>query len=499
MAGIKTMELDPSKESIYKTLMDDAVGRNKNLWQFACFCSAQKNRCSIALDSGWGTGKTFFLKQLEMLFDAYNNQPIQLNADEKRQIRELFDNYAKDDKFGITIQSHVCIYYDAWINDNVEDPISSILYCLIKHVSNRFSLKQTDSRKIASIKKKLFDLKESIKRICKFNTNKDLLLDIFAPIERLVPGGGTITDSIKTNNPVHGIEAQECFHNAFNNFLEDPVLNENKRLLILIDELDRCKPSYAVQLLERIKHFLSNKNITFVFAVNENQLQHTISAFYGDNFSSYQYLNRFFDYTFLLPAPNQKRLVDLLQIGGKDANSYLYKCTCETFINVYDIPIREAIKYCQLVHFVCCSPLTEKVDIEDRNWRMTLYIIIPIVIGLRFYNGELLSNFMKGIAGDPLKKVVLSSDVLSVFLHIHTPLKEEYTNSIVKGGHDIKDIKRLEAIYNILFTCNLQVDNQNDAFPFSFNQEMLDTIFQASTLMADFIKFDTNTEETAHG
>ena len=51
MAGIKTLELDPSKDkNIFKTLVTDAVGRNKNLWQFACFCSAQESKCSIALD-----------------------------------------------------------------------------------------------------------------------------------------------------------------------------------------------------------------------------------------------------------------------------------------------------------------------------------------------------------------------------------------------------------------------------------------------------------------
>ena len=120
MAGIKTLELDPTRENIYNTLVANAVGRNKALWRFACFCSAQESRCSIAIDGGWGTGKTFFLRQLEMLFDACGDQKEQLKDEERNAIRKLFFDRADDDSPGMTIQSHACVYYDAWLNDSSE-------------------------------------------------------------------------------------------------------------------------------------------------------------------------------------------------------------------------------------------------------------------------------------------------------------------------------------------------------------------------------------------
>ena len=50
-------------------------------------------------------------------------------------------------------------------------------------------------------------------------------------------------------------------------------LKKGNRLIIMVDELDRCKPSYAVKLLERIKHYFTNDRITFVFSVNTYELE----------------------------------------------------------------------------------------------------------------------------------------------------------------------------------------------------------------------------------
>lgn len=58
------------------------------------------------------------------------------------------------------------------------------------------------------------------------------------------------------------------------------------RIIIFIDELDRCKPSYAVRLLEQIKHYMCDERITFILAVNTAQLQHTIRHFYGSEFDA---------------------------------------------------------------------------------------------------------------------------------------------------------------------------------------------------------------------
>lgn len=67
--------------------------------------------------------------------------------------------------------------------------------------------------------------------------------------------------------------------------------------------MDRCRPTYAVELLEAIKHFFSVDGIVFVIATDTAQLQHAIRAIYGEGFDGQQYLHRFFDQEFTLPYP----------------------------------------------------------------------------------------------------------------------------------------------------------------------------------------------------
>ena len=86
------------------------------------------------------------------------------------------------------------------------------------------------------------------------------------------------------------------------------------RLVVFVDELDRCKPSYAVQLLERIKHYFSNDKVTVVFSINTKELQHSIRKFYGAEFDANKYLDRFFDYRISLPDADMDNYLALLSI-----------------------------------------------------------------------------------------------------------------------------------------------------------------------------------------
>lgn len=83
-------------------------------------------------------------------------------------------------------------------------------------------------------------------------------------------------------------------------------------MFVFIDELDRCRPSYAIELLEAIKHLFGVGGIYFVASTNLDQLGHSIKAVYGEQFDSEQYLKRFFDQEYLLPAPEHSRYTSML-------------------------------------------------------------------------------------------------------------------------------------------------------------------------------------------
>ena len=105
--------------------------------------------------------------------------------------------------------------------------------------------------------------------------------------------------------------------NTFRHVLRDMAgtlseAHENRPLIVVIDELDRCRPSYAVELLEVSKHLFSVENIVFVLAVNRSELGHSIKALYGSGFDAEGYLRRFFDVDFRLPEPERDAFIDAM-------------------------------------------------------------------------------------------------------------------------------------------------------------------------------------------
>lgn len=97
------------------------------------------------------------------------------------------------------------------------------------------------------------------------------------------------------------IKEKESIKELVKDFLDALINERGDRLVIFIDELDRCKPDYALSLMERIKHFFDDERVTFVFAVNLSQLQHTVKSYYGSEFDATRYLDKFFDIQMALP------------------------------------------------------------------------------------------------------------------------------------------------------------------------------------------------------
>ena len=84
--------------------------------------------------------------------------------------------------------------------------------------------------------------------------------------------------------------------------------NREKTVIIFVDELDRCRPSYAIELLERIKHLFNIGGLVFVLALDREQLGHSIKAVYGNGIDSDGYLRRFVDFEYQLKNPEKKKL-----------------------------------------------------------------------------------------------------------------------------------------------------------------------------------------------
>ncbi|WP_082442325.1 KAP family P-loop NTPase fold protein [Sphingomonas sp. Leaf257] len=96
-------------------------------------------------------------------------------------------------------------------------------------------------------------------------------------------------------------------------------------MFVFIDELDRCRPTYAIKFLEDVKHLFSIEGIVFVVATDSEQLAHSVKAIYGAEFEARKYLRRFFDRVFVFPEAKRHAFVaHLLEQAGIDASKVFF-------------------------------------------------------------------------------------------------------------------------------------------------------------------------------
>ena len=90
-------------------------------------------------------------------------------------------------------------------------------------------------------------------------------------------------------------------------------------VIVLVDELDRCRPTYAIDFLEVLKHLFEVPGIVFVLAIDRQQLTSAARAVFGTGLDADGYLRKFIDFESALPAPNIRNFcLKLLTVATGD-------------------------------------------------------------------------------------------------------------------------------------------------------------------------------------
>ena len=272
---MKKYEMLPTEENIIETLYNDPINRNKDIVYFYNILQAQESASAIAIDGRWGSGKTFFVRQTKMVINALNpSSTIDEETKAKATVRLLFSKNDEENE-----NYSIAVYYDAWENDNDTEPVLSLIYEITKQLSVDFSLSDISVVKTAGA---------IIEAISGHNING-------------------IKDALTSEDPFKKFKEEKDVEQKIKDFFASILVERGNRLIIFIDELDRCKPTFAVHLLEQIKHYIFDDRITFVFSINLEQLQHTIKQYYGADFDSCRYLDRFFDLRISMPPANMEK------------------------------------------------------------------------------------------------------------------------------------------------------------------------------------------------
>lgn len=417
---MNSFELIPTKENLLKTLEEDILERNKELVYFYDLLMAQETASAIAIDGRWGSGKTFFVKQMLLLLNARNKR-YQMDDDERKRILSYVPFKPKKDEEDDNC--FLSIYYDAWENDNDMEPILSIVYEITKQLSLDYSF---DSN--CSIFKLSVTILETISR-------------------RNIHG---IIDELKGDDPLAKFKQQKDFSENIKSFFTQLLEERGKRLVIFIDELDRCKPSYAVKLLEQIKHYLCDERVTFVFSINLQELQYTIKHYYGDSFDAYRYLDRFFDIRISVPPSNKDKFCNKLGLNS----AYCLEKVCKHFAKNYNMELREITRYYRQVKTAAYVATHESTSFDfsfedGKAKHMIIMYIVPIIIGLRIVNISMYDEFVNGKNIKPLTDILLNEEIAHYFfrklLNNDESFHKEDNKKIVTKEQKINDI--YEAIF----------------------------------------------------
>lgn len=232
----------------------------------------------IALDGAWGSGKSFFLK-------CWVGEHL------KRE--------------GNTTQT---VYFDAFKHDFLDDP----LIALTGAIAERFEETKDEAAQKAwkTAKRVAPTLGRALVRTGASVVTAGLVTKADELAEAAIKAvSGELDEAVadfwKIENGKRA--AMEGFRRALVDLTEpDASGTPNRKLIVVIDELDRCRPDFALSVLETIKHFFDVAGIQFVLGVNLVELQNSVRARYGGQTNANAYLQKFIHVQFRLPIETGK-------------------------------------------------------------------------------------------------------------------------------------------------------------------------------------------------
>ena len=427
---LNKIEIKPTTENVIKMLEKNAIGRNQYISTFLEMLDNIDDNFTIFINGDWGTGKTFFVKQIYTLL-TYYNQYINTEVEElKPQIeRILKSNEFKDLKLA---KNFVPIYYNAWSNDSHIDPINSIIFNIIK-----------EHNILKDYKKESTDVIDKIASV----------LDVFniwsnGSIKELV-------DTFKGKDIIPEITTMENLKDTLNTLLDNLLAEHGDKLVVFVDELDRCNPIYAIKLLERIKHFFDHENIIFIFSVNIKELTNTISNYYGQDFDSHRYLNKFCDISVDLPTIDISNYMKYL---GIERNSLYFNKTIHELIEYYNFSMRDCIRFYQSLKIIeeLASNCSNYGFSEDRGYNMIKMFILPLVLSMKVVD---LKGYIKIINGDGYDifiNIIKNVEILKRGISFY--MKKDKDGNITEEEY----VKQTFEIYNAIFNNKNNKEYSND-------------------------------------
>jgi len=302
----KEIDIDPKDP-----FKNDILGKKEYAVQLMNLMNQVEEPLVLAINAPWGEGKTTFVKMWQMLLEQNDFKTI---------------------------------FFDAFAHDYIHDPFLAVvgeIYSLFELILTE----KKDKRKLEDFKNRASQAGLSLLSVglnvgTKFTTGglADIsdLKDVLEALLNREESVKALVDKISSYKAER--EAVEDFKKILAEMAEEAKEKTGKPLIFIIDELDRCKPTYALDMIEKIKHFFLVEGIVYVLVLNKEQLEEAIRGIYGQGINASPYLQKFISVECRLPKREER---------GSECSRFCQKLVEEYKIS-HDYPFDSLAKAFQL-------------------------------------------------------------------------------------------------------------------------------------------------------
>lgn len=270
---MKRLETVPNVENIEDSIKNDRAKRNCEIIDFIKLLDKTEGPFCWMVDAAWGDGKTFFVRSVEHVLDALNpNIKTDFN---KSHLGPVINELESTETLFLPF------YFNAWENDFFDDPTIAL-----------FASMAAD-----------FDRME-VTRQNRIGESLATLIDIGLTTCQAGFKASDVLHNLKPEDLIAAYKKRLDMRERIVNLAEESLPEVADKLVIFIDELDRCRPDFAVKLLEQTKSLFQSENIIVVLSADSVQLACAVGGMYGTGFDSQHFLERFYDSRVFLAHPD---------------------------------------------------------------------------------------------------------------------------------------------------------------------------------------------------